>query len=212
MTAIWGPLGWMTLHSVATSYPISPTQTERNLLSTWLDMFRDTITCPHCREHFSSMLANYRRTFPNMLQSRQEFAMFTFRAHNAVNKRLKKPIYATLDECMATLKNNIVNRTAKDYRQSYYTHITRYWRTMQDISGIVALKKIAELRKIDVEYIESRDTRFDVGLFPDIVVLPPGVVDRTPEEPRGPTSFTARIGTQPTSGLRLTGGGFRLRR
>ena len=100
MTAVWGPLGWMTLHSVATCYPETPTQTERELMYSWLDMFRDTITCPHCREHFSAMLQTYRATFPGMLNSRQDFALFTFRAHNAVNRRLRKPIQATLEDCI----------------------------------------------------------------------------------------------------------------
>ena len=210
MTAVWGPLGWMTLHSVATSYPESPTKTERDLMYTWLDLFRDTITCPHCREHFTSMLTNYRATFPNMLSSRHEFAMFTFRAHNAVNKRLKKPIYSTLDECMSTLKKNIQNRTARDYRVSYLNHVTRHWKMFQDVTGISALRKLAEMRKIETEYILPRDKNFDVLLFSDVVVLPQDVLEKEPPEPGQPRSI--RIGMPPPTGLRLTGGGFRLRR
>lgn len=209
MTAVWGPLGWMTLHSVATSYPEVPTKAEKDLMYSWLDMFRDTITCPHCRDHFTSMLATYRATFPNMLSSRHEFVMFTFRAHNAVNRRLKKPIYSTVDECMSTLKKNVQNRTAKDYRVSYLNHITRHWRIFQDISGIAALRKIAEMRKIETEYIQTRDKNFDVVLFADVVVLPQDALEKTPPEP---SPFrVSRVGTQPAVGLRLTGAGFRLR-
>ena len=36
-------MGWMTLHSVATCYPESPTQSEKDLMASWLDMFRDTM-------------------------------------------------------------------------------------------------------------------------------------------------------------------------
>lgn len=211
MTAVWGPLGWMTLHSVATCYPESPTSAERNLLNTWLDMFRDTITCPHCREHFTSMLANYRAAFPNMLASRQEFAMFTFRAHNAVNRRLKKPLFSTLDECMITLKHNVRNRSAKDYRISYVNHVTRHWKTFQDVTGIAALRKIAEMKKIETEYFQPRDTNFEVTLTPDVVVLPHDVLDKTPRE-TGLRPMAAQIGTPPAIGLRLTSTGFRLRR
>jgi hypothetical protein len=212
MTTVWGPLGWMTLHSIATCYPVSPTQTERNLMSSWLDMFGNTITCPHCRDHFMKMLGNYRKTFPNMLQSRQELAMFTFRAHNTVNRRLKKPIFSTVDECMNTLKNNVKLRPAKDYRNSYLNHIARYWRTFQDISGITALKKIAEMRKIEAEYFQSRDTNFEVSLLPDVVVLPQSVLETEDGESSRPQGFAVRIGSQPTGGLRLTAGGFRIRK
>jgi hypothetical protein len=208
MTAIWGPLGWMTLHSVATSYPEAPTETEKQLMGSWIEMFRDTITCPHCKQHFTDMLENYRRQFPGYLGSRHEFAMFSFRAHNAVNRRLKKPIYATIPECMNTLRNNIKTRSARDYRISYVNHITRYWRTMNDMTGIAALRKIQEMKKIEEEYISKVDTKFDVVFRNDVVVLPADMLEkRTETETRNPIRF---MGTGPA--LRLGRGGFQIRR
>ena len=213
MTAIWGPLGWMTLHSVATCYPESPTQSEKELMDSWLDMFRDTITCPHCREHFAGMLQTYRSTFPSMLNSRQDFSMFTFRAHNAVNRRLRKPIQATLEECMTTLQNNVKTRTAADYRVSYLNHIHRYWKGWQDVSGIVALKKIAEMRKIEQTYVQPRDTNFNVTLASDVVVLPQDSLERRdgPAEPRIPGVVLPRGQAGVRAGFRITAGGIRLR-
>jgi hypothetical protein len=208
MTAVWGPLGWMTLHSVATSYPIQPTRGEEELMTAWLDMFRDTITCPSCRDHFKSLLANYRQTFPNMLASRQNFAMFSFRAHNAVNRRLNKPIYGDVEACMNLLRNNVKNRSAKDYRTSYLAHITRHWSIYRDITGISALRKITEMNKIEREYIGPHDNNFTAVLSPDVVVLPQDTLDRTPREP-GPQRPVLR---QPVQGFRLTGAGIRIRR
>lgn len=209
MTAIWGPLGWMTLHSVATCYPESPSQSERDLMRTWLDMFRDTITCPTCREHFTNMLAAYRAAFPSMLASRQDFAMFTFRAHNAVNRRLKKPLFTTLDECMTTLKSNIKTRSARDFRVSYVNHITRYWKTFQDITGITALKKIAEMKKIETDYVAPRDSNFDVVLRAEVVVLPQDMLEkRTAAEPAQPFRMSSQTGG---GGFRITAAGLRLR-
>ena len=209
MTAIWGPLGWMTLHSVATSYPEVPTPAEKQLMVTWLDLFRDTITCPSCRDHFTDMLAAYRKQYPHMLNSRQNFAVATFRMHNAVNRRLQKPIYSSVEECMATLKNNIRTRSAFDYRVSYNNHILRYWRTQQDTAGLVALKKVYQMKKIEIEYISERDTKFEVTIQPDIVVLPSDVMTTK----SGNTEVqTPRFGKIPNSGLVLGAGGFRLRR
>lgn len=210
MTAVWGPLGWMTLHSVATCYPERPTQTERDLMYSWIDMFRDTITCPSCQAHFGNMLGIYRASFPNMLSSRQEFVMFTFRAHNAVNRRLNKPLYTTLEECMSTLKQNIRNRPAKDYRVSYINHITRHWRTFQDVTGIVALKKISEMKKIEMDYIGSRDRNFDVLILPDVVILPRDTFEKEPNQERRPQMQLPRSNVQ--VGLRITPAGIRLRR
>ena len=209
MTAIWGPLGWMTLHSVALAYPEQPTQTERELMRSWIELFRDTITCPHCRDHFTTMLAAYRASFPDMLASRQTFAMFTFRAHNAVNKRLKKPVYLTLDDCMNTLKANVKSRSARDYRVSYINHATRHWKTFQDITGIAALKKLNEMKKIETEYISLRDTNFEVTLKEDVVVLPQDMLEaRTESEPVRPFRVAPTVGG---GGFRITSRGLRLR-
>ena len=209
MTAIWGPLGWMTLHSVATSYPEAPTPTEKELMISWLDAFRDTITCPSCRDHFTDMLSAYRRQYPYMLDSRQTFTVATFRMHNAVNRRLQKPIYSSVEECMSTLKNTTKATNPQDYRISYINHVLRYWKTQQDTAGIVALRKVYQLKKIEIEYVSQRDTKFNVTIQDDIVVLPSDVMTtrKTNTETRVP-----RFGTIPTSGLVLGAGGFRLRR
>jgi hypothetical protein len=198
----------MTLHSVATTYPERPTAGERDLMNMWLDMFRDTITCPSCQGHFSSMLASYRQSFPNMLASRQNFAMFSFRAHNAVNRRLQKPVHADLEACMNQLKNNVKNRSARDYRVSYLNHITRHWSIYRDITGIAALRKITEMNKIESEYISRRDMNFEVTLATDVVVLPQDVMERTsPRE--APSRPVIR---PPVQGFRLTASGIRIRR
>lgn len=210
MTAIWGPLGWMTLHSTAFAYPETPLPSERDLMATWLDMFRDTITCPSCKQHFTDLLANYRSTFPNMLQSRHEFVMFTFRAHNAVNRRLRKPVYNTVDECVATLRNNVKHRSASDYRISYINHITRHWNTFRDVSGIVAMKKIREMKRIETEYVSLRDTNFTIDIRGDIVVLPQTVLERSVEQEVSRPIFLGGGGGG-SAGFRITSRGLRLR-
>jgi hypothetical protein len=227
MTAVWGPLGWMTLHSVSTMYPEQPTQAEKTLMTTWLDMFRDTITCNYCRGHFTEMLAAYKKQYPNMLNSRQDFTIATFRMHNNVNKRLSKPIYDSVEKCMETLHNNIKSKTGKDYRFAYVNHITRYWKTMQDISGIAAVKKIQQMKKIEDEYFTPKDNNFQAVIRNDIVVLPadalnPNAEPRSSIFPRRrfvppPPQIQTTPQTQapapvmrPLAGLRMQGGVFRL--
>lgn len=210
MTAIWGPLGWMALHSTAFAYPEAPSHSEKELMTTWLDMFRDTITCPSCKGHFTLLLANYRAQFPNMMSSRHEFVVFTFRAHNAVNRRLNKPVPSSVEECVATLRNVVRTRPSKDYRVSYINHITRFWRTFQDMTGIAALRKIQEMKRIETEYVSARDTNFTIDIRPDVVVLPQSSLERTTE---AQTSRPVFLGSaNATAGFRLTSKGFRLLR
>jgi hypothetical protein len=176
---------------------------------TWLDHFRDTITCPNCKEHFTTTLAAYRAQFPNMLASRQEFSMFTFRAHNAVNRRLNKPLQMTLAACMETLRNNIKTRSALNYRVAYINHITRHWSIMRDVTGMVAIKKLAQMRKIEDEYITRKDTKFEVELVPDVVVLPRDALEHEPQAPR---AMFPRINQATAGGFRIVGGRIGLRR
>lgn len=201
----------MTLHSVSTSYSENPTPSEKQLMYSWLELFRDTITCPHCKEHFGTMLQNYRARFPRMLDSRQEFAMFAFRAHNAVNARLHKPVYSTLAECMEVLHTNTKTRSASEYRVAYLNHITRYWRTLQDISGIVALKKVAEMKKIEADYFAPKDTRFAVELSDQGVVIPREWVEGQREVEARPVRVNLSSGPAPRVGFQLVGGRMRLR-
>ena len=207
MTSIWGPLGWMTLHSVASCYPDAPTPSETALMNTWLDMFQSTITCPSCREHFGTALSGYRRTY-QILSSRNDFMLFTFRAHNAVNRRLNKPVYTSVADCFEQLRNNVKTRSARVYRISYLNHIRRFWRTMQDASGFTSIKKINEMTKIEVEYIQKHDNEFEVDIPESIVILPGQVFSTSTEEPppipRPDTRNAPRIG--------LSGGRFQIRR
>ena len=210
MTSIWGPLGWMTLHSTACAYSENPTAAEKELMTSWLDLFRDSITCPSCKEHFSTLLNNYRIHFPGMLNSRQDFAIFTFRAHNAVNRRIHKPIYSSMEECLTTLRNIVKIRRAQEYRNTYLAHISRHWKIMQDVYGIVILKKIQEMKRIETEYVSQRDTNFEVELRPDVVVLPQEALERSNEVQVQRPIFLGNA--KASAGFRLTPTGFRLRR
>ena len=204
-------MGWMTLHSVSTIYPEHPTQSERDLMTTWLMLFTETITCNHCREHFRSAHANYRARYPNYLDSRQSFAMFAFRVHNVVNARLSKPVYGSVEECLAILRTNIKTRTAADYRMSYVNHILRYWSSMQDTAGITTLKKVLELKKIEIDYLAPRDTRFEVTLVDEGVVIPRNWIEHQPgrREPDLPR-VSLRMTETSRAGFRMVGGRIRL--
>jgi hypothetical protein len=111
---------------------------------------------------------------------------------------------------MATLQANVKLRPAIDYRISYLNHITKYWKSWQDVTGIVALKKIAELRKIELSYIQPRDTNFAVTLIPDVVLLPKDALEPVPEG--GDLRPKASLPPSPAGRFRLTAAGFRIRR
>ena len=179
------------------------------------------------------MLGLYRQKFPGMLDSRQEFMAFTFRAHNVVNRRLHKPLYSTVAECMAILQSNLAHRSAKDYRDAYLTHIRKYWSSLRDVTGIVAVKRVTEMIKVEKDYFTPRDNNLEVEPQETIVILPYGIVDKAPDMTSMNPYLRERMRSKPVivqkdspslliapptpivrppAGFRLTSQGLRLRR
>ena len=112
---------------------------------------------------------------------------------------------------MTRLRTNIQTRSPLEYRVAYLNHITRYWRTLQDISGIVALKKVAEMWKIEQTYVAPRDTKFDVVLVDQGVVIPRSIVEGGSSEVAQPApSLRFAPGANVRAGVRVVGGRIRL--
>jgi hypothetical protein len=107
----------------------------------------------------------------------------------------------------------VKSRSAVNYRVSYLDHIQKYWRTWQDVTGIVALKKITEMRKIEVTYVQPRDSNFNVTLVADVVVLPQDSMEpqEGPVEARAPVIALPRGQAGIRTGFRITANGLRLR-
>jgi hypothetical protein len=147
----------MTLHSVSLIYPELPTYSEKILAIRFLDLFEDTIACPQCKSHFKHIRAIYKSMNPDYMNSRQKFALFVFRAHNTVNRRLDKPIQHTVADCLSTLKQATAQTSFADFRNSYLSYLTRNWG--RDISGEGMMIKhaVREMIKINNEYWSPRD-------------------------------------------------------
>lgn len=160
-TKFWGPLGWMALHSVSAIYPENPTQEERAILESFVEYYRESITCPHCKSHFTGMLNMYRRSHPEWSSSRYHFFLFVCRAHNTVNKRLDKPVIQTLNDCIENLKNATKLNSPAQYRTAYINYLTSNWSREFTGDGAIALGAVKQLRRINDEYFNPRDKGYD---------------------------------------------------
>jgi hypothetical protein len=203
MTSVWGPLGWMALHSVSHNYPELPSIAEKQLVAQWIELFRDTITCPSCQGHFTELLATYKTIYPYYLDSRTEFILFTYRAHNTVNRRLDKPIYNLVEECEGVYSKNITARSAREYRSAYISHIQRHWTTMRDMNGISKLRKVGEMNRIEHEYWASRESNSTQLTGLSTSPIP---------EKLTPPSHPILYGKIPGAGISFTAGRLRFRR
>lgn len=157
MTAIWGPLGWMTLHSISLVYPESPSVTDKIILKRFMELFRDTITCPYCQRHFKVIFENYVASHLDWSNSRFDFFMFIVRAHNTVNKRLEKPRIDSVQACIDRYNENTKINSGVKYRHDYISYLSRNYSQELSGEGMMKLSMVRELRKINEEYWNMKD-------------------------------------------------------
>ena len=147
----------MTLHSVSLIYPEEPSPAEKQIATRFLDLFAETISCIQCKLHFKTMRTFYMASNPDYLNSRQKFALFVFRAHNSVNKRLDKPIPSTVAECLQTIRNATSQTSLAQFRNSYLSYLARNWG--RDFTGesLIIRSSVNEMIKINNQYWSPRD-------------------------------------------------------
>jgi len=156
MTKTWGPLGWATLHSIAALYPATPTDSEMNLVTRWIESFRMCIVCDVCKRHFTTLLSEYKSMYPDWNASRKNLSLFVLRAHNTVNiRQISKPALS-IDEALTQLKTYLPADKANLMRQSYIVHIRAEWSRNLSMEGVTAAKYIRELILAETEYWGKR--------------------------------------------------------
>jgi len=211
MTKVWGPLGWMTLHSISVNYPEIPTASDKLLVKKFLELFAETISCPSCKGHFQNMYRAYTMRNPNWADSRYNLFLFIVRAHNTVNKRLDKPRPATVADCIQTLQMLTQNRSTQQFRISYINYLMSNWAREGGGEGFIQMGHAREMRKINEQYWNLRETNFNTLVFPEADVLEPIVpvqkfftpFTQTPVYGDSPPSAPG-----PSFGFKLSGGRF----
>jgi hypothetical protein len=171
MTSFWGPLGWMTLHSASMLYSENPTSQEKSLMLSFIDAFGESISCHQCKTHFLTTKIEYEQMYPNYLNSKKDFMLFTFRVHNGVNKRLDKPILQTVNDCIQTLKNANSYSSLHNLRNSYISYLHRNWGQDFSSEGYFVKKKITELIRINNEYFNLREIDWSYTFNEDVLPI-----------------------------------------
>lgn len=80
---------WTLLHSIAATYPETPSRTQQSDLLRFVDLFSKLYPCWVCAEDFQGYLGKEKPK----VASRDEFGKWLCGAHNEVNRKLGKPIF-----------------------------------------------------------------------------------------------------------------------
>jgi hypothetical protein len=209
MAKIWGPLGWMTLHSISINYPQNPSAEDRAILEQFMGNFTESITCNNCKTHFQDMFVSYKRKYPQWSSSRREFFLFVCRAHNTVNKRIDKPVIASVAECINAIKNNTRNTSLRQFRKNYIVYLLNTWSRFHTFDGMNMTRVARELEKINNSYWDLRET--DLSVFEmgegDVTEF---IKDTTTVQSIGLGFPSITRGTNVSVGFKFKGGRLRL--
>ena len=198
-------MGWMTLHSVSYLYPERPSNADRAILKRYMELFRDTITCIHCHNHFKVVFQNYTSLHPEWADSRFNFFLFVSRAHNTVNARLNKPKPDSVESCISAFKSNSVVTSALTYRTKYIEYLMRTWSIEMSGDSMIKVGLVKELKKITQEYWDNK-TDVSTSSFD----MKANVLDLIADDTPSARSLSSVVAGPMNIGLR--GGRFQLRR
>jgi hypothetical protein len=107
---------------------------------------------------------------PEFLNSRQDFAVFIFRAHNTVNLRLDKPRPSTMVECLATLSEATKQTSLAAFRTSYLSYLLRIWGRQVSGEGMIIKSHVKEMIKINNEYWSPREIPIPELIEADVMI------------------------------------------
>ena len=114
----WGPNAWKYLHIVSFTYPDIPSKKERLNIYKFILGFSHTIPCKQCRYHFMALIAPDLKSNENSIvfDSKDTLSRTIVRWHNAVNKRLSKPLMKYEDAIILYTGSTSNCTTKNDYK------------------------------------------------------------------------------------------------
>jgi hypothetical protein len=95
MTKVWGPPGWLFLHSISFGYPYTinhknPAHKNKKAeYATFFNYVGTVLPCKYCRESYLDFLKEY--PVENHLNTREEITKWLYNIHNRVNDKLGVP-------------------------------------------------------------------------------------------------------------------------
>ena len=86
-TRVWGPAGWIFLHSTAQNYPWKPTTTQQKKYLAFFKLIGNILPCRYCRESYQDFINEPDTKLDlDVLKNRKSLVTWLYLIHNKVNK------------------------------------------------------------------------------------------------------------------------------
>lgn len=115
--AVWGPITWNFLHTVAAKIRPEHFNTQRNDIIYLIRNLCDILPCPECRAH---ALQNISRANFSRIMTKEDLITFLFEFHNIVNTQTRKQQQprTILEKYEKNVFSSVINEFASVYSSS----------------------------------------------------------------------------------------------
>ena len=116
---IWGPSGWLFLHTITLNYPHNPTIYDKEHYKNFFLNLQNVLPCRYCSHNYKLHLKKY--PIDKYLNSKKNLIQWLIHIHNEVNIIFNKKTI-TYSEFILIYKN-IYNKKNNNYLYIYITII-----------------------------------------------------------------------------------------
>tara|TARA_Y100000389_G_scaffold196600_1_gene229791 strand:+ start:514 stop:984 length:471 start_codon:yes stop_codon:yes gene_type:complete len=115
---IWGPPGWIFLHTITLNYPHKPTEYDKEHYKNFFLNLQNVLPCQYCTHNYKLHLKKY--PIDKFLDSKKSLVKWLIHIHNEVNIIFNKKTI-TYDEFIQIYKN--IYNTKTDTKKNYTKYI-----------------------------------------------------------------------------------------
>jgi hypothetical protein len=88
-TRVWGPAGWLFLHSIAQNYPWEPSAEQKENYFNFFKLTGTVFPCRYCRESYQKFITEEPTCLDiKVMKNRKTLVTWLYDIHNKVNKKL----------------------------------------------------------------------------------------------------------------------------
>ena len=120
--AHWGPSTWIFLHFLTFSYPIKPTDQDRQIHRQFLYAFGAILPCEICREHFQTRIRKCIEE--GALDSRETYVRCMWKIHHDVDPSKSLTYHEFIHLYKGLLKRGQLNPIKEMKRAEQWKHLS----------------------------------------------------------------------------------------
>ena len=114
-TCVWGPPGWVFLHTLTFSYPEDPDVATKKHFRNFFKSLMHVLPCKYCRQSYASFCkSNSLKLSDDVFESRAKLSRWLYDIHDAVNMKLGYKDRPSFSKVKAMYMNFESNCLAKE--------------------------------------------------------------------------------------------------